>query len=122
MTCSNRFTPSQPPAKGDASPLLQLQVPLNNQGKFAGVVLGEYSIDSLLRYGTPTEVLARYAVTLMDARNQVLAGTPLPPRNPATQLLPWTPKANEYEVPVSPGGQWVGAACAGLPHLAGRGG
>ena len=91
-------------AKGDASPLLQLQVPLNNQGKFAGVVLGEYSIDSLLRYGTPTEVLARYAVTLMDARNQVLAGTPLPPRNPATQLLPWTPKANEYEVPVSPVG------------------
>jgi hypothetical protein len=50
-------------AKGDASPLLQLHMPMNNQGKFAGVVLGEYSIDSLLRYGVPTEVLARYAVT-----------------------------------------------------------
>jgi hypothetical protein len=34
-------------------------VPLSHQGKFSGVVLGEYSIDSLLRYGTPTEVLAR---------------------------------------------------------------
>jgi PAS domain S-box-containing protein len=33
------------------------------------VVLGEYSIDSLLRYGTPTEVLAKYAVTLLDSRN-----------------------------------------------------
>ena len=96
---------SQPAATtGDAVPLLQLHVPLSSEGKFAGVVLGEYSIDSLLRYGTPTEVLARYAVTLIDSNNQVLAGTPLGPRNSATQLLPWTPNANEYEVPVSPVG------------------
>ena len=96
---------AQPAAtSGDSTPLLQLQVPLNNQGKFSGVVLGEYSIDSLLRYGTPTEVLARYAVTLLDGKNQVLAGTPLGPRNTATQLLPWSPRANEYEVPVSPVG------------------
>jgi hypothetical protein len=96
---------SQPIAtQGDATPLLQLQVPLNQQGKFSGVVLGEYSIDSLLRYGTPTEVLARYAVTLLDGKNQVLAGTPLARRNPSTQLLPWSQTANEYEVPVSPVG------------------
>ena len=96
---------SQPVAStSDSNPLLQLQVPLSGQGKFTGVVLGEYSIDSLLRYGTPTEVLARYAVTLLDGRSQVLAGTPLQPRNPATQLLPWSVKANEYDVPVSPVG------------------
>ena len=96
---------SQPTAtSGDAAPLLQLQVPLSSQGKFGGVVLGEYSIDSLLRYGTPTEVLARYAVTLVDSKSQVLAGTPLGPRNSATQWLPWTAHANEYEVPVSPVG------------------
>ena len=89
---------------GDTAPLLQLQVPLNVQGKFGGVVLGEYSIDSLLRYGTPTEVLARYAVTLIDGENQVLAGTPLAPRDAATQILPWTRQANEYAVPVSPVG------------------
>ena len=41
---------SQPTAtQGDSTPLLQLQVPLSHQGKFSGVVLGEYSIDSLLR-------------------------------------------------------------------------
>ncbi|MCW8178172.1 PAS domain S-box protein [Verminephrobacter eiseniae] len=89
---------------GDAAPLLQLQVPLNNQGRFGGVVLSEYSIDSLLRYGTPTEVLARYAVTLLDDKGHLLAGTPLGPRNKASQLLPWKPRANEYEVPVSPVG------------------
>jgi len=87
---------------GEPAPLLQLQVPLSAQGKFSGVVLGEYSIDSLLRYGTPTEVLARYAVTLLDGNNQILAGTPLPPRN--VGLLPWSAPPNEYEVPVSPVG------------------
>ena len=87
---------------GDAVPLLQLQVPLSPQGKFGGVVLAEYSIDSLLRYGTPTEVLARYAVTLLDGNGDVLAGTPLAPRHNA--LLPWTTKANAYAVPVSPVG------------------
>ncbi|GKT25229.1 PAS domain S-box protein [Acidovorax sp. SUPP3334] len=89
--------------EGETAPLLQLQVPLAAQGKFTGVVLAEYSIDSLLRYGTPTEVLARYAVTLLDGRDQVLAGSALTPRA-ASGLLPWTVRANEYEVPVSPVG------------------
>ncbi|MCZ2407731.1 MAG: PAS domain S-box protein [Burkholderiales bacterium] len=86
------------------TPLLQLHVPINVQGKFAGVVLGEFSIDSLLRYATPTEVLARYAVTLLDQSQQLLAGTPLPPRSRAAQWVPWRVRANEYEVPVSPVG------------------
>ena len=89
---------------GETTPLLQLQVPINVQGQFGGVVLGEYSIDSLLRYGTPTEVLARYAVTLLDAKGQVLAGTPLAPRHRSAQWLPWSAQANAYEVPVSPVG------------------
>ncbi|HQQ69068.1 MAG TPA: PAS domain S-box protein [Alicycliphilus sp.] len=92
-----------PPASaGDAAPMLQLQVPLSPQGKFGGVVLAEYSIDSLLRYATPTEVLARYAVTLLDGAGHVLAGTPLAPRRNA--LWPWTTKANAYAIPVSPVG------------------
>ncbi|KQR55594.1 PAS domain S-box protein [Acidovorax sp. Leaf160] len=94
---------SQPAsADGESAPLLQLQVPLAVQGKFTGVVMSEYSVDSLLRYGTPTEVLARYAVTLLDGNNKVLAGTPLAPRSAG--LLPWPTRANEYEVPVSPVG------------------
>jgi PAS domain-containing protein len=80
-----------------------LQVPLSHQGKFSGVVLGEYSIDSLLRYGTPTEVLARYAVTLLDGNNQVLAGTPWA-RATQPPSVALGAKANEYEVPVSPVG------------------
>ncbi|MDD2547502.1 MAG: PAS domain-containing sensor histidine kinase [Burkholderiaceae bacterium] len=91
-------------AHGEILPMLELQVPLNHKGQFSGVVLSEYSSDSLLRYGAPTEVLARYAVTLLDGKRQLLAGTPLAPANPASRLLPWTRRSNEYEVPVSPVG------------------
>lgn len=84
--------------------LLQLQVPFDDQGKFAGVIMGEYSIDGLLRFGVPTEVAAKYAVALMDDKNGVLAGNLPPPRTPADRLLPWTDSAAEYEIPVSPVG------------------
>ncbi|WP_293605729.1 PAS domain-containing sensor histidine kinase [Polaromonas sp. UBA4122] len=91
-------------ASGYNAPTLQLQVPLDDQGKFAGVIMGEYSIDGLLRFGVPTEVTAKYAVTLVDDKNLVLAGNLPPPRNPADRLLPWSDGAAEYEIPVSPVG------------------
>jgi PAS domain S-box-containing protein len=95
---------SQPLAGPDSSGLLQLHVPLADQGKFGGIILGEYSIDGLLRYTVPAEVSAKYAVALLDGKGRVLAGTSVPPRNPATQFLPWAAQPNEYEVPVSPVG------------------
>jgi PAS domain S-box-containing protein len=97
---------SQPTGSADgAGGLLQLHVPLTEQGRFAGVILGEYSIDNLLRYGVPTEVSARYAVALLDGNGQLLAGTSVPARTGPTQLLPWIgTRTNEYEVPVSPVG------------------
>jgi PAS domain S-box-containing protein len=96
---------SQPAGGSDVVPLLQLHVPLADQGRFAGVVLSEYSIDSLLRYGVPSEVSARYAVALLDGKGRLLAGQSLPPRGTAGSLLTWFgPQANEFEVPVSPVG------------------
>ncbi|WCM91071.1 PAS domain S-box protein [Acidovorax sp. NCPPB 2350] len=96
--------PLASPGDGEATPLLQLQVPLVAQGRFTGVVLAEYSVDSLLRYGTPTEVLARYAVTMLDGKEQLLAGTPLDLRGRTSALLPWAARPNQYEVFVSPVG------------------
>jgi PAS domain S-box-containing protein len=95
---------SQPAAGTDSTGLLQLHIPLTEQGRFGGVILGEYSIDGLLRYSVPAEVSAKYAVALLDGKNRVLAGTSVPGRNPATQFLPWAARPNEYEVPVSPVG------------------
>ncbi len=86
------------------APTIQLQIPLDDQGKFAGVIMGEYSIDGLLRFGVPTEVTAKYAVALVDDKQVVLAGNLPPRRNIAARLLPWSDGAAKYEIPVSPVG------------------
>lgn len=83
---------------------LQLHIPLNDRAKFAGVVMAEYSVDALFRYGVPTEVSARYAVSFHDSDGNLLAGTVIGPRGPASRLLPWTGSVKAYEVPVSPVG------------------
>jgi PAS domain S-box-containing protein len=97
--------PLNPPAAGNSVPsTLQILVPLDDQGKFGGVVMGEYAIDGLLRFGVPSEVTAKYAVTLLDDKSNVLAGNLPPPRSPAVRLLPWSEGASAYEIPVSPVG------------------
>jgi PAS domain S-box-containing protein len=93
------------PGASAASPTaLQLHTPLAERGQFAGVILAEYSVDGLLRYGLAPETSAKYAVALLDARGNVLAGSTLAPRRGASQLLPWATRSNSYEVPVSPVG------------------
>ncbi|MES2978224.1 MAG: PAS domain S-box protein [Pseudomonadota bacterium] len=92
------------PDSGPVVPTLQLQVPLDEQGKFGGVLIGEYSIDGLLRFGVPTEVSAKYAVALLDDKGALLAGGLPPPRTSAARLLPWAEEAPVYETPVTPVG------------------
>ncbi|HEX5391564.1 MAG TPA: PAS domain S-box protein, partial [Burkholderiaceae bacterium] len=92
------------PAEPDQS-VLMLQVPLSEQGRFGGVVMGEYLVDGLLRFGIPPEVMARYAVALLDDRQQVLAGNlQQPSSNRVLSWLPWSREAMHHEVPVSPVG------------------
>ncbi len=81
---------------------IMLLVPLNEQGRFSGVLMAEYSIEAMLRFGVPNEVLARYSVTLLDEQQQVLAGTPHAGSSSEFNRLPWTPKAQSHEMPVSP--------------------
>ncbi len=95
---------SQPAAGTESTGLLQLHIPLADQGRFAGVLLGEYSIDSLLRYGVPAEVSAKYAMAFLDGKGRMIAGSSVPTRGPATSLLSFTSQPNEFEVPVSPVG------------------
>jgi PAS domain S-box-containing protein len=91
-------------ATPDGTALLELHLPLYSRTRFSGVLLAEYSLDTLYRYGVPSEVSARYAVSLRDSRGEVLAGSSAPKRNRAGQWLGWAASANEYEVPVSPVG------------------
>lgn len=86
--------------------VLQLHTPLtNDQGRFSGVILAEYSMEGLLRYGIPTEVLAKYAVALQNGSSRLLAGQVIPERIALWRLLPGNDRRNnDYEVPVSPVG------------------
>ena len=95
---------SQPSNRTTTSSHLQLHIPMLEQGRFTGVILGEFSIDGLLRYGVPPEVSARYAVALLDAKGRVIAGNAIPTRPNAAGSLPWTVNASSFEVPVSPVG------------------
>ncbi|GAB2819888.1 oxygen sensor histidine kinase FixL [Comamonas piscis] len=95
---------SQPLATTETAPMLLLEVPISQKGRFGGVLLAEFSIENLLRYGTPTEILARYAVTMQDGKGTTLAGTPLTPRVAAQRLLPWRAQPNEFDMPVAPVG------------------
>jgi PAS domain S-box-containing protein len=83
---------------------LQLHVPIYNRGKFEGVLIAEYSMEGMLRFAVPTEVANRYAVSLRDASNLVLAGQTNTAKPKVTDVLPWLFKTNEYEVPITPVG------------------
>ncbi|HEY1104047.1 MAG TPA: PAS domain-containing sensor histidine kinase [Burkholderiaceae bacterium] len=95
---------ARPSAANNTMPLLQLHVPLSDQGRFNGVILGEYAIDGLMRFGIPAETTAKYAVALLDDQANVLAGSNTPARPAASRLLPWYDPGTEYEVPVTPVG------------------
>ena len=97
---------TDPNVKDTSAPLLQMHTPLTNEkGLFNGVVMAEYTLEALLRYGTPAEILAKYAVSLSNAQGQTLAGQTIPARTPYWSRLPWrSPESNEHQVPVSPVG------------------
>ncbi len=87
-----------------ATASVQVHVPLTLQGQFGGAVVGEYSIDGLLRFGVPPELVGKYAVALLAEDGSLLAGNTAPAKTPVVRLLPWASRANEYEVPISPVG------------------
>ncbi len=90
--------------QGSEQQLLQLHIPLTDRGRFAGVVLAEYSPEGLLRQGVPAEVLSKYAVAMFNAQGRLLAGNAVQPAPVGSQLLPWAGRSPAYEVPVSPVG------------------
>jgi PAS domain S-box-containing protein len=94
---------SRPMGEEPRQATLMLQVPLSEQGRFSGTVMGEYAIDGLMRFGVPPEIMSRYAVALMDDRERVLSGN-LQSASAVQRLLPWSAPPLEHEVPVSPVG------------------
>ena len=97
---------TQPPVKaGYSPPMLQFHTPVFGSSSFGGTVMAEYSLDSLIRYATPSDLLARYAITVTDEQGAVIAGTPLTLSRAQKSWHDITkPEATEYNVPISPVG------------------
>jgi len=84
------------------SSVFQIQVPLIDRSAFAGTLVAEYSIESLMRYFVPGEVAKRHAITMLDGGDAVLASTVMTmPGQPAPR------PSIVYEVPLAPAGNGV---------------
>jgi len=66
---------SRPFEGSGALSVFQVQVPLIDRSAFAGTLVAEYSVESLLRYFVPSEVTRRHAVSLVDGNDRVLASS-----------------------------------------------
>jgi PAS domain S-box-containing protein len=93
---------SSPRAQNDASEVLQLHLPLIDKTRFKGDLLAEYSVDAVFRYGIPSEITSKYAVSFHDADGKLLAGTFSAEAQKKRTLLPWSSPPNTYELPISP--------------------
>ncbi|MBA3597528.1 MAG: PAS domain S-box protein [Methylibium sp.] len=55
--------------------VFQVHVPLIDRSAFAGTLVAEYAVESLLRYFVPPEVTRRHAISLIDGTDRVLASS-----------------------------------------------
>lgn len=95
---------AQPMARQERPAILELHLPFPKQARVTGELLAEYSVESILQLGVLADVWTKYAVALLDAQGHVLAGTSIPVRPKAAQLLPWSAPGSTYEIPIAPVG------------------
>ena len=85
---------------GAGAPVFQLHVPLAERGAFAGTLVAEYSVESLVRHFVPADVAQRHTLSVVDENQAVLAATvtALPGqkarRAPIVSDAPLTPALN----------------------------
>lgn len=86
---------SRPFRHADRLIVFQVHVPLIDHGNFAGTLVAEYAIDSLLRYFVPAEVSRRRVISLLDAEDAVMvstvSGRPGRPSPGLTYTVPFAP-------------------------------
>ncbi len=87
-------------ADATAAQVFQLHVPLIERSVFAGAIIVEYSVDSLVRHFVPPDVAQRHMIAIVNEKQTVLAATvaTLPgqvsTRAPIVSEAPLTPAFN----------------------------
>ncbi|MBL8350616.1 MAG: PAS domain S-box protein [Burkholderiaceae bacterium] len=80
--------------------VFQVHVPMLDRGVFAGALVVDYSIDTLIRHFVPSEVTRRHTVAVIDEQERTIASTVLPmpggerPKAPILHDVPLAPAAN----------------------------
>ena len=62
-------------ADATGAQVFQLQVPLIERSAFAGAIIVEYSVDSLVRHFVPADVAQRHVIAIVNEKQAVLAAT-----------------------------------------------
>ena len=90
---------SRPFTDRHGTAVFQVHVPLIDRAAFAGSLVAEYSVESLVRYFVPAEVSNRHAIALLDASDRTLAST-------VTTMPGTKPRRAQivHDVPVAPAG------------------
>lgn len=60
---------------GSGQPVFQLYLPLIERNTFAGALVVEYSVETLLRQHVPAEVVRRHAIAVIDEQRRPLTST-----------------------------------------------
>ena len=87
-------------ADATGAQVFQLQVPLIERSVFAGAVIVEYSVDSLVRHFVPADVAQRHSIAIVNEKQTVLAATvatmpgQVSSRAPIVSEAPLTPAFN----------------------------
>ena len=78
--------------------VFQLQVPLVARNAFAGTLLVEYSVETLLRLYVPPDIASRHSMSVIDDGQHLLASMVTPmPGQPSSHSTPIV-----YELPLAP--------------------
>jgi PAS domain S-box-containing protein len=98
-------------ADGAGGPVFQLHLPLAERNTFAGTLVVEYSVESLVRHFVPADVAQRHMIAVVDEKQAVLAATvtALPGQKVA-------PRAHRQRRPAHARAQRPAAARPGLAH------
>jgi PAS domain S-box-containing protein len=78
------------------NPVIQVHIPLIERSALTGVLVAEYSIESLIRYFVPNEVTKRHAISMLDEDGKVIASTVTSMPGDAVQRASIT-----YQVPIA---------------------
>ena len=71
----NQPTYSQPFVNTAGSKVIQLHLPMFDRKGFAGALIAEYSLETLMRHQVPQEVVQRHAMSLMRADGELITST-----------------------------------------------